>query len=85
MAHINRAMVNRVVSIIEERAKSTQWTDALHNTHAYKEAMMILAKDDEDISYVDKEMLGLHLELLSICQGLNYYQVLCKAGQELRG
>lgn len=78
MENINREAINKVLHTITEKAKSTGW-HAMTDTYAYKDIMSILSKEDKDITYVDKECLRSDLELLCICQGLQYYTVLKEA------
>ena len=76
---INRPMIQRMMTTIQEKADS-QWP-AMYHTHTYKQVSAVLAKSDEDITYVDKETLRLNIHLLCDCLGIYYYGLLKEACQ----
>lgn len=80
MPIIQRRPINKMLDTM--RAKANECWPAMYNTHAYKHIMSVLAKSDEDITYVDKEMMSNNLHLLAMCLGLPYYILLQEAYQE---
>jgi hypothetical protein len=71
---MNKALINKMLAVM--RAKADASWRAMYGTHQYKHIMLVLAKDDESITYVDKEMVGLNLRALCLALGINYYTLL---------
>lgn len=80
MLTVQRRPINKMLDTM--RAKANECWPTMYNTYAYKHIIDTLAKSDEDITYVDKEMLGSNLHLLAMCLGLPYYILLQEAYQE---
>lgn len=71
---MNKRPINKMLAIMEERANES-WK-AMYGTHQYKYIKSILAKDVEDITYAEKEMVRDNLRALCLALGLNYYNLL---------
>lgn len=77
---IDRAAITKMLNIIEEEAKK-EWPP-MFKTYPYWRVTSILAKSDEEITFVDKESLRLNLMTLVDCLGLNYYWLIEVAYQK---
>lgn len=71
---MNRELINKMLDVMRAKADTT-WK-AMYGTHQYKHIMMVLAKSDAEITYVDKEMVGLNLRALCLALGIHYYTLL---------
>ena len=79
MAIMQKRPINKMLDLMRERADAT-WP-AMYGTHQYKHIMLVLGKEDKDITYVDKEFVRNDLQALCLALGLNYYQLLQKVHQ----
>lgn len=80
MLIVQRRPINKMLDTM--KAKANEYWPAMYNAYAYKHIIDTLAKSDEDITYVDKEMMGSDLRLLAMCLGLPYCILLQEAYQE---
>lgn len=77
---MQRRPINKMLDIMRERADAT-WP-AMYGTHQYKHIMLVLAKSNDEITYVDKEFVRNDLHALCLALGLDYYQLLKKVYQD---
>lgn len=80
MAIMQKRPINKMLDIMRERADAT-WP-AMYGTHQYKHIMLVLAKSNDEITYVDKEFVRNDLHALCLALGLDYYQLLKKVYQD---
>lgn len=80
MAIMQKRPINKMLDIMRERANAT-WP-AMYGTHQYKHIMLVLAKSNDEITYVDKEFVRNDLHALCLALGLDYYQLLKKVYQD---
>jgi hypothetical protein len=74
---MNKRPINKMLATIVERKPEVQ------ASHQYKYIMLVLSKDNEDISYAEKLMVRDNLRVLCTVAGLSYERLLmrvCKEG-----
>ena len=77
MDTMNKTVINKMLNVMRAKADTT-WK-AMYGTHQYKHIIMVLNKRDDEITYVDKEMVGINLRTLCLALGIQYYALLQEA------
>ena len=80
MATMQKRPINDMLDIMRERADAT-WP-AMYGTHQYKYIIMVLNKDNKDITYAEKMMVRDNLRVLCTVAGLSYERLLMRVCQE---
>ena len=69
---MNKRPINKMLAIVVERKPSVQ------ASHQYKYIMLVLSKNNEDISYAEKLMVRDNLRVLCTVAGLSYERLLMR-------
>ncbi|MBR4931292.1 MAG: hypothetical protein IKZ00_10895 [Bacteroidaceae bacterium] len=73
---MNKRPINKMLAIVVERKPEVQ------ASHQYKYIMLVLSKDNEDISYAEKLMVRDNLRVLCAVAGLSYDRLLMRVCQD---
>ena len=73
---MNKKPINKMLAAVVERKPDTQ------ASHQYKYIMMVLNKDNKDITYTERLMVRDNLRVLCKVAGLSYDRLLMRVGQE---
>lgn len=73
---MNKRPINKMLSTVREAKPEVQ------ASHQYKYIMMVLNKDNKDISYAEKMMVRDNLRVLCAVAGLSYERLLMRVCQE---
>ena len=69
---MNKRPINKMLATVVERKPEVQ------ASHQYKYIMLVLNKDNEDISYTEKLMVRDNLRVLCAVAGLSYDRLLMR-------
>lgn len=69
---MNKRPINKMLATVVERKPEMQ------ASHQYKYIMMVLAKDNKDITYAEKMMVRDNLRVLCTAAGLSYERLVMK-------
>ena len=69
---MNKRPINKMLSTVRELKPEVQ------ASHQYKYIMLVLSKDNEDISYTEKLMVRDNLRVLCTVAGLSYDRLLMR-------
>ena len=73
---MNKRPINKMLATVVERKPEVQ------ASHQYKYIMLVLSKDNEDISYAEKLMVRDNLRTLCTVAGLSYDRLLMRMCQD---
>ena len=73
---MNKRPINKMLATVVERKPEVQ------ASHQYKYIMLVLNKDNEDISYAEKMMVRDNLRVLCTVAGLSYERLLMRVCQD---
>ena len=73
---MNKRPINKMLATVVERKPSVQ------ASHQYRYIMLVLSKDNEDISYAEKLMVRDNLRVLCTVAGLSYDRLLMRVCKE---
>ena len=73
---MNKRPINKMLATVVERKPEVQ------ASHQYKYIMLVLSKDNEDISYTEKLMVRDNLRVLCTVAGLSYDRLLMRVCQD---
>ena len=73
---MNKRPINKMLATVVERKPEVQ------ASHQYKYIMLVLSKDNEDISYAEKLMARDNLRVLCAVAGLSYDRLLMRVCQD---
>ena len=73
---MNKRPINKILATVVERKPSVQ------ASHQYKCIMMVLDKDNKDITYAEKMMVRDNLRVLCTVAGLSYERLLMRVCKE---
>ena len=73
---MNKRPINKMLATVVERKPEVQVS------HQYKYIMLVLSKDNEDISYAEKLMVRDNLRVLCTVAGLSYDRLLMRVCQD---
>ena len=73
---MNKRPINKMLATVVERKPEVQ------ASHQYKYIMLVLSKDNEDISYTEKLMVRDNLRVLCAVAGLSYDRLLMRVCQD---
>lgn len=73
---MNKRPINKMLATVVERKPEVQ------ASHQYKYIMLVLSKDNEDISYAEKLMVRDNLRVLCTVAGLSYDRLLMRVCQD---
>lgn len=73
---MNKRPINKMLAVVVERKPSVQ------TSHQYKYIMMVLSKDNKDITYTEKTLVRDNLRALCTVAGLSYERLLMRVCQE---
>ena len=73
---MNKRPINKMLAIVVERKPEVQ------ASHQYKYIMLVLSKDNGDISYAEKLMVRDNLRVLCTVAGLSYDRLLMRVCQD---
>lgn len=73
---MNKRPINKMLAIVVERKPEVQ------ASHQYKYIMLVLSKDNENISYAEKLMVRDNLRVLCTVAGLSYDRLLMRVCQD---
>lgn len=73
---MNKRPINKMLATVVERKPEVQ------ASHQYKYIILVLSKDNEDISYAEKLMVRDNLRVLCTVAGLSYERLLMRVCQE---
>lgn len=73
---MNKRPINKMLATVVERKPEVQ------ASHQYKYIMLVLSKDNEDISYAEKLMVRDNLRVLCAVAGLSYDRLLMRVCQD---
>ena len=69
---MNKRPINKMLATVVERKPSVQ------ASHQYKYIIIVLNKDNKDITYAEKMMVRDNLRMLCILAGLSYERLVMK-------
>ena len=73
---MNKRPINKMLATVVERKPEVQ------ASHQYKYIMLVLGKNNEDISYAEKLMVRDNLRVLCTVAGLSYDRLLMRMCQD---
>ena len=73
---MNKRPINKMLATVVERKPEVQ------ASHQYKYIMLVLSKDNEDISYAEKLMVRDNLRVLCAVCGLSYDRLIMRVCQD---
>ena len=73
---MNKRPINKMLATVVERKPEVQ------ASHQYKYIMLVLSKDNENISYAEKLMVRDNLRVLCTVAGLSYDRLLMRVCKE---
>ena len=76
MATMNKRPINKMLSTVRELKPEVQ------ASHQYKYIIMVLSKDNKDITYAEKMMVRDNLRVLCTVAGLSYERLLMRVCQD---
>lgn len=73
---MNKRPINKMLALVVERKPTVQ------ASHQYKYIMMVLNKDNKDITYAEKMMVRDNLRVLCEVAGVSYERLLMRVCQD---